>query len=267
MKNSDSEINKLKSLLSMKPFHAFLLVFSFILIPMLSSAKDAMHDFEGKCYTCHLSLGEGKKIFVKEIDFLCKRCHKDLGVSHPSGMKPSMQTPDKLPLDWGGRMTCTTCHNIHGSGKYLMRMGKPNRAFCSMCHKKITGRAAQPAHSASKKSLDVMYYEVTNAGSPIDWISIECLKCHGNIFGGSSNAALGAGIWNHGNGQSHPIGMNYMQAYLKGGLKHPSNMSTPLRFFLGKMGCGTCHNFMEKGKWSLVINNKDNALCLTCHIK
>ena len=92
-------------------------------------AKKPAHNFEGKCSLCHLNLSDGKRIFVKEIDFLCKDCHGGLGLSHPSGLKPSMPIPDKFPLDWAGRVTCATCHDVHGSSEFLLRGEKIGRIF------------------------------------------------------------------------------------------------------------------------------------------
>ncbi|MCL4537222.1 MAG: cytochrome c3 family protein, partial [Nitrospirae bacterium] len=77
---------------------------------------------------------------------------------------------------------------------------------------------------------------------------------------------IGSGIWNHGNGVSHPIGTDYMKAYRKGRLKHPSSINPAIRLFNGRLGCGSCHNMYSREKKHLVTSNKGSALCLSCHI-
>jgi predicted CXXCH cytochrome family protein len=244
-----------------------LLLLVIVLVPLLSTAKKQVHDFEGKCSMCHLSLSDGKKIFVKEIDFLCNDCHGEQGLSHPSGIRPSISIPDKFPLDWTGRLTCATCHNVHGSSEYLLRAGKPGKMFCYMCHKGVMekhGGADQPAHSG--RTLSATGFEITNPKSPIDRLSRECLSCHDSIIGSAADVKTGSGIWNHGNGVSHPIGTDYMKAYRKGRLKHPSSINPAVRLFDGKVGCGSCHNMYSKEKNRLVMNNRGSALCMACHL-
>ncbi len=262
-KSSDFKIRKERILRLLK----WLLMSIIILVPLLSQAKKQAHDFEGKCSSCHLSLADSKKIFVREIDFLCSGCHKEPGMSHPSGIKPSMSIPNKFPLDWAGRLTCSTCHDIHGNNAQLLRVEKPGRAFCHSCHKGLIekhGGTDQPAHSG--RSVNTMGFEVIEPSAPIDKLSKECLGCHDSILGSAADTRIGSGIWNHGNGVSHPIGTDYMKAYRKGRLKHPSSITPAIRLFNGRLGCGSCHNMYSRERKHLVISNKGSALCLSCHI-
>ncbi len=236
--------------------------------PFLVLAKRPAHNFEGKCSLCHLTSSGGKRIFVKEIDFLCKDCHRDLGLSHPSGMKPSMPLPAQFPLDWAGRMTCATCHDVHGNSEALLRGQERGRVFCYACHKgEMEGHAGsdQPAHSRS--AGEAYGFEVIDKGNLIDRLSMECLSCHDSSLASSANVRVGSGIWNHGSGNAHPIGVNYMKAYQKGGLRNPWSINPSIRLFDGKIGCGTCHNLYSKEKFYLVISNRDSALCFACHKK
>lgn len=127
------------------------------------------------------------------------------------------------------------------------------------------GGSAHPAHSRS--AVDVRGFEVTDKENPIDRLSMECLSCHDSALAGSADVKIGAGIWNHGSGVSHPIGVEYMQAYRKGGLRHPSSINPSIRFFDGKIGCGSCHNIYSKERFKLVMSNRGSALCLACHKK
>ncbi|MBI5026971.1 MAG: hypothetical protein HZC12_09670, partial [Nitrospirae bacterium] len=228
----------------------------------VSWARKEGHVFDGECFKCHLSLSGPKTVFVKDIDILCKDCHRDLGLSHPSNMKPSMSMPRGFPLDWMGRMTCATCHDVHGKGDFLLRGGnRAGRVLCFLCHKESLGKHAgsdQPAHSGRG-------FEVMDAKSPIDRLSIECLSCHDSSL--AKMGSIGMGTWSHGTGTGHPIGVDYMKAFIKGGYKHPSTINKAIRLFSGKVGCGSCHNMYSKEKYNLSISNKGSALCLACHIK
>lgn len=242
-------------------------LFVIVMIPIILTANRQVHNFEGKCSMCHLSFADGKKIFVKEIDFLCSECHDNLGLSHPSGMKPSMRIPDRFPLDWAGRMTCATCHDVHDSSESL-RGEKKGRVFCYTCHRGAMGRhrgSEQPAHSRMR--VDVRGFEVVNPENPIDRLSMECLSCHDSTLGRSADVKIGSGIWSHGNGVSHPIGVEYMKAYRDGGFKHRSSINPSIRLFDGKIGCGSCHNIYSKERFYLAISNRGSALCLACHKK
>ena len=243
---------------------AFLAAVSFFV--WLSWAGKEAHVFkEDECFKCHLSLSGSKKVFIKDIDKLCEECHKDMGLSHPSGIRPSMALPAVFPVDWRGRVTCTTCHDIHkkdAKGDLLLRGGnKAGRVFCFLCHKDTIGKHAgsnQPAHSGSG-------FEVIDWKNPVDDLSLECLTCHDSSIAVSKE--IGMGAWSHRTGGEHPIGIAYMEAYRKGGFNHPSTFKKYIKLYGGKVGCGSCHNMYSKEKYDLAIDNKGSALCMACHIK
>ncbi len=68
----------------------------------------------------------------------CERCHDDPGkTSHPTGIVPSMKVPADLPLE-GGRVTCTTCHDVtarRATGRALLRRDEAGSAMCRACHR------------------------------------------------------------------------------------------------------------------------------------
>jgi predicted CXXCH cytochrome family protein len=78
---------------------------------------------------------------------------------------------------------------------------------------------------------------------------------------------LGAGIFNHNSGGSHPIGVDYTRAFTRGGFAHPSRLDPSVVLFNGKIGCGTCHNLYSKRKYYLSASNERSALCFQCHVK
>lgn len=249
-----------------------MLLFLFLLaLPLLTTARRQVHNFEGKCDTCHLSFSGGKMIFTQDIDFLCKDCHKDEGFSHPSGRKPSMALPEQFPVDWAGRMTCATCHVIHGSDNYLLRGNETGRLFCYYCHKG-TLESHQgidfPAHS--KSDVSGSGFQGVDSSNSVDKESLECLGCHDSSIASAATTTVGSGTWSHDSGGSHPIGVDYMRAFSKSrrGFVHPSRMNRSVRLFDGKVGCGSCHNIFSKEKSHLTVRQGARSeLCLSCHIK
>jgi predicted CXXCH cytochrome family protein len=247
------------------------LILAVVIGPLLATADRPMspvHNFEGKCNECHLSVSGGKKIFVREIDRLCDGCHTSLGLSHPSGMRPSFAIPAGFPLDWNGRMTCATCHDAHGNREFLMRTEKRGRQFCFMCHETlpgIHGDSRQPAHTGSRRGP--RGFEAARFEGSIDRISVDCLVCHDVTSARPADVRIGAGVYNHAGGGSHPIGVDYMKAFARGRYVHPSRMKPAIVLINGRIGCGTCHNIYSKEKFYLAVSNERSALCFQCHVK
>ena len=122
----------------------------------------------GTCLICHATPPdpevdrEGDVKFRASIPFLCWRCHQPMGgplfkehfLKKPSkktfgAMRLSKKRHDKLiPLDYKGRLTCSSCHNPHQpgvmvDGKAKEGAGKRGRQrfgiqgttnFCGTCH-------------------------------------------------------------------------------------------------------------------------------------
>lgn len=247
------------------------LIFVVATVPLLAVAdlpKSPVHDFKGKCDGCHLSVSGGKKIFVREIDHLCEGCHRSLGLSHPSGMRPPFAIPTGFPLDWNGRVTCATCHEVHGNREYLMRTEKRGRQFCFQCHAALPGThgdVRQPAHTGSRRTP--RGFEPARYEGSIDRASVDCLACHDVMSSRPADVRIGAGIFNHNSGGSHPIGVDYAKAYTRGGFAHTSRLDPSVVLFNGKIGCGTCHNLYSKRKYFLAASNERSALCFQCHVK
>lgn len=242
-----------------------------VLLPLIPAAKKTAHNFDGRCDTCHMASPPDNKHFVREIDFLCTPCHPQTGPSHPSGIKPSMKPPAGFQLDWAGRMTCATCHDVHGHGEFLLKGQKPGKMFCVNCHKGLnTSHSIMPESLHTRERMDVtkMSFAVTDKAGDIDRTSKECLGCHDGALGSLADVSsnMGSGVWNHGNGVSHPIGVDYMDAYRKRGKLYPIYSVNPaIKFYNGKVGCGSCHSVFAGDKFKLALPMTGSALCFACH--
>lgn len=246
---------------------------AFLVFLSFAGNVEGVHRFDGECSRCHLNTpkkGE-KLLFVSDIDKLCSECHKQVvaALSHPSGLKPSFPLPPEFRLDWSGKMTCVTCHEIHGSKKNLLAGEKTGKAFCMSCHRETLLKKDKYGHEVVSSLLHQSQYETTNLNQPLDRESQECLGCHDGGFARIQNATIGVGIWKHGSGSvgSHPIGVDYQQAFRKGGYKRMASLNRRIRFFNGKLGCGSCHSLYSALPAKLVISNQRSALCLECHVK
>ena len=86
------------------------------------------------CGACHVADAPPAEAATR-----CARCHVEAmtqhgDANHPSGFVPSRPLPAEYPLDAGGRMTCITCHALHGGADALLRGDAPRT--CIPCHAK-----------------------------------------------------------------------------------------------------------------------------------
>jgi predicted CXXCH cytochrome family protein len=276
----------------------FLLIIAFYTIAYTIIINEPPHHFRlEECIQCHVSMpvdGAKKETpmrFVDNINRLCYRCHtQDIQLSHPVGMRPSMRVPADMPLDEKGEVTCATCHNIHQSREniltdktYLLRRNTIGKTFCIACHAQDEGKKGSETFSVGMKKIikpthrefiseahGFKKYMVIDRNSPIDPVSAECIGCHDGTVGSDTQIVIGAGIWQHGEMgvSSHPIGVSYAAAQANDRtLRHMSELNPAIKFFDGKIGCGSCHDPYSISKTQLVMNNKGSALCLECHKK
>lgn len=231
------------------------------------------HEFgDDECPKCHMDVKNNPKALTGTITELCRECHKKQSKksSHPVDIAPvSVSVPRDLPLT-NGLLTCNTCHNIHevrfnafGEKTFFMRRPAIGRDLCLACHKASKGPSnhieiISVAHLRTK-------YSVTDKASPLDPMSIDCIGCHDGNVGKDIIAGIGAGAWKHNNG-SHPVGVSYRQCRMrKGKLTAPEKLDKRIRFFNGKIGCGTCHDLYSSNRMQLVISNDGSRLCFACH--
>ncbi len=232
---------------------------------------DNPHRFEpSECRSCHIDSERDPKSLTAPITELCRGCHKKFSgkSSHPVGIVP---VTAKVPPDFvlqDGKLTCNTCHNIHGDRftqfgekTYFLRRQATGREFCLSCHTMMIPDSGHPAvlgvaHLSAR-------FRVTDASQPLDQLSMECIGCHDGIAGKLTD--FGAGIWRH-ETTSHPIGVDYQESRMKSGnLKPLSSISKKIRLFSGRIGCGTCHDAYSRLPNHLVMSNVGSSLCIRCH--
>ena len=235
------------------------------------SGIEGGHNFEGQCGRCHLNdpIAGGNPLFVKEINRLCQECHpqQGQGLSHPTSIKPSSPLPPELKLDVSGKMTCITCHQTHGTRKNLLVNGETGKAFCLFCHQVALQSKDSGGHEVVSSLVHQPQYEQSD--EVLDKESQECLSCHDGglaTLQDVSPAARIGGIVNTA-GSSHPVGIPYRQLITKDGYKNFNLLDKNIRFFGGKLGCGSCHSIYSGHPAKLVIDNSGSALCKACHDK
>jgi len=257
-----------------------------LLAALLHSMRTEPHKFKD-CSGCHV-LGPGGGVLegrlTAPISVLCEPCHRSVfteGYLHPCDIRPTGVTvPADMPLSGQGEMTCATCHDVHMPyessfgvpSRYLRRYEQGN-AFCRICHPAF-------AHSGRDHTVELgeshfrAQYRSTDPSRAIDPISLDCLSCHDGSY--SSSAPITAGLWSHGkdfmkyDGGSHPIGVDYEQARMQKGrktdLRPIGAVDRRVRFFDGKVGCGSCHDPYSTIEKRLVMSDRESGLCLTCHM-
>ena len=222
------------------------------------------------CGTCHRSGQEVRpeqaSKLVASQEALCAGCHPDsVRVSHPSGFAPKAALPAEYPLDWKGDLTCSSCHQVHGTGHGLPRGGKRGKEMCLSCHhpgfftnmKDAGGSIEQSGH---------LHPGIALGNIELDPYSLQCLGCHGGQAGSEGVSVGRNGIVRHASGSAnHPIGRSYRKAFQSGGF-HPENtLSKKILLPDGKVSCVSCHQAYKKDHGKLVLSNRGSALCFQCH--
>lgn len=258
---------------------SFLLVISCLsLMWALSNFKT--HDFQGKCLLCHATIPakdaqEQNLSFVDDVDKLCAKCHEiDKQKSHPIKVKPNKDIPLTVHLDKDGLVTCTTCHDVHKEDKTedrselsgLLWGHVKGRTFCALCHNREAldstwqHQTAIPyAHSYGGK------FAQGSDATLLDKFSTECLSCHDGTISKFPQVEVKQGVWQHGIGMSHPVGVEYPRSV---DFTAPELLPKEIRIFDGKIGCLSCHEiYNDQSNMMLTMDNRKSSLCLACHKK
>lgn len=223
--------------------------------PVFSRTDVQSHLSLQACNNCHAVEHEADAVQNKQLlasqEVLCGVCHKNLKrLSHPFGFIPTRALPTEFPLDAKGKMTCSTCHSIHGSQPGLRRGMRQGKDMCQACHSIEYFKAMQDVGTSLRESGHVLVdmNQVSQSGE-IDALSLHCLGCHTS----------------HAGTLNHPIGIAYpvdSQGYrIKSAL--PSEIWLPNN----KVSCVSCHQAYSKvhGRLAMPINNGEAYLCAQCH--
>jgi predicted CXXCH cytochrome family protein len=230
----------------------------------------SVHLDKSDCALCHLAgknvSAQQAGILVASQEVLCARCHPgSIQVSHPSGFQPRSALPGGYPLDWKGDLTCSTCHEVHGSGPGLMRGGRTGKPLCLSCHQPAFFTAMRDG--GSSLIAGHLAKGVDSAAPVLDPYSRKCMECHGE------NAAprLATSIDRHGvlrhasQAVNHPVGMSYQKAVAFGGYRARAVVERKLLLPSGTVSCVSCHAGFQKEHGKLVIPMARSQLCFECH--
>jgi len=230
------------------------------------------HLMEQPCSHCHVG---GNTVdparadrLVGSQEMLCGICHKNARrMSHPSGFPAAGKTPADLPLDWKGDLTCSTCHEVHGTQPGLMRGNKRGKTLCLACHDKAFFAAMKDGGSSLQQSGHALPSEALNqVNVGIDALSLQCMGCHNKQTDAMGVRVGSNGIVRHNSGgANHPIGVPY--PVFDQGHSFKSKGSLPKEIWLpdGKLSCVSCHQPYKKEHGKLVVTNANSSLCLQCH--
>ena len=255
-----------------------------------SSTNGNPHHFLMPCDSCHESSASNDPADSKpvgplhaDINRSCAQsgCHNyQSPLNHPVAMQSNGNVPARMPLNEKGEITCLTCHdelsNSNGSVAWLRH--EPGREFCASCHRG-TGRDARKrshwqfttkAHLLVNKPKSSFENDNDFFGD-IDLESYTCLGCHDEISAlvpmENKTSSKKAERWK--TMPDHPIGMTYETVASNNSFSFNNTVTldSTIRFFDGRVGCGSCHNLYNSEKNNLAVPIKRGALCRQCHIR
>jgi predicted CXXCH cytochrome family protein len=228
------------------------------------------HLDKSDCALCHLA---GKDVTVQQAgillasqEVLCAKCHPgSIQVSHPSGFAPRAALPGGYPLDWKGDLTCSTCHEVHGSGPGLMRGGRLGKALCLTCHLPSFFSAMRDGGSSLLSGH--LAKGIDSAAPALDAYSRTCMKCHGETAVPRLATSIDRfGVVRHASQTvNHPVGMNYQKAVAFGGYRPRAVVERRLLLPGGVVSCVSCHAGFQKDHGKLVLPMARSQLCFECH--
>ena len=223
------------------------------------------------CQKCHLVRDEithkNAALLVRSQKRQCGACHQGaVEVGHPVGFAPERPLPEAFPLDLRGRMTCSTCHDLHSEAPARLRVAKAGRELCLSCHPaSFFGAMADAglslfasAHLESGARRDLL----------IDPYSYRCADCHeGHVSVRTSTTTAPVGIHPiFGGLANHPIGSVYaVAAAVKRDYRPLATLPKEVLLPDGKMSCLSCHLGYSREHGKLV--RRLGQLCRDCHDK
>ena len=247
-------------------FFITLLVVSYRMIDDLNATNT--HPQNTSCNDCHLARGKidqtNAKTLVASQEELCKPCHLNaLTANHPTGIKPINVPPQIFPLDWKGDLTCSTCHSLHNNEPGLLRVKRHGKELCQSCHDEKFFLNMKDGGS-SVMSFGHLDARASLVGD-IDSFSIQCMSCHDSLTGSLNVRLSGEVIRHNSNRVNHPIGMRYADSLSYGGYRPIAMLAGEIVLPDGKVSCISCHQGYSDKHGKLVMDNRGDGLCLSCH--
>ncbi len=257
-----------------------------VLILVVFSVEYRPHAF-AECSTCHAMknpIGDASRTMIEPITLICTRCHRKIfteGYLHPVDVRPEfVRVPADMPLASQGEITCATCHDVHsdyvtpyGAPSHFLRRQELGRVFCRICHGNLTALSRGHMESLGEAHFRSQHI-AADLSQELDPMSRDCVSCHDGTY--ASSVTIRAGTWIHGKDfmrydqGRHPVGMDYEAVRLKRGSKTDllplPQVDRRIRFFNGKVGCGSCHDPYSAIPKKLVMSDRNSRLCFSCHI-
>ena len=105
---------------------------------------DDVHHAPDRCEACHTAdaatlhadPAPAARLLAPDLEARCAACHGDEGPSHQTGVPPKPPPPSGLPLA-DGRISCATCHYMHGESNTFgdfVRLDNRRGGLCLTCH-------------------------------------------------------------------------------------------------------------------------------------
>ncbi|KAA0258915.1 hypothetical protein FHQ18_02925 [Deferribacter autotrophicus] len=233
---------------------------------------------------------------VVATERICFSCHDGTVVDsrlrvwtedkHKVGIIPSKEVsvPKEFPLE-DGKIQCKTCHTAHGTGEpekegyersIFLRIDNKNSELCKACHINKVGRNNHP----SSKMNMLINNDFFSAGGVLGVDNqVICESCHTPHGPKEKKLLLGKYVDSELCSYCHTDKLTPGKFYKKGLLNHPVNIEFTDDKKIEKLKlkgayfsnnreivCLTCHN-THKGvnKNLLIMNNRNDELCLNCH--
>jgi predicted CXXCH cytochrome family protein len=249
-----------------------LLIFALLAALLLRTSEDIAatitHPVDMPCVECHLAKGTidqtNAGTLVASQEQLCQACHQNaLTASHPSGITPSSVPPAIFPLDWKGDLTCSTCHLVHVNTPGKLRVEREGKALCQSCHDEDFFNAMKDGGSSVMAFGHLDARQSITGG--IDNFSVQCLTCHDSLDD-ELRVNVNGEVLRHGSQRiSHPIGRRYADAVGYGGYRSIASLSSKIVLPDGKISCISCHQGYDEQHGALVLDNRADGLCFSCH--
>lgn len=163
------------------------------------------HDGKGNsCVSCHKVHGGGEALLKKATEReLCFTCHQDVKADMAKRSKHPLHNPASRTGE--GKMTCSSCHNPHGSRGEKLIDAKSINDKCYECH--------------------------TEKQAPVLWehapVKEDCMTCHSQH--GSSNDKL----------LKIKVPRLCQSCHIQG--RHQSGTLAPTSIFAANKSCLNCH--------------------------